>query len=437
MRLLRHQMRMWSLCARRLRENNAVTLAAALAFRTIFALVPTLVLAYVVLKPFGALNMQSQVRGLLGRAGLDEVRLVRDEHPERREAPPGATTRPGQDRPARRRPQTLVGHIERMVGRIEQQLTLGVIGPVGVLWLVYSAVALLTGVERSLNRVFDVPRSRRFLHRAMLYWAAVTLVPITFLAARWATGRAADAAAGVPAVGWLLAALARAPTTAVGVFLLAGVYCAIPNTRVRFRFAVSGALVTVVCWFVAQWGFRLFVIHGATRSIYGALALIPLFLIWVYLWWIIFLFGAVLTYAAGNVHALRAGAARPAPQAEPWDLLAVAAVIARSHEDGTGPVSRTELARALSTPAAEIDRLTGALKQMGVISPAGAEAEGFLPTRPPRDVAVADLLGATADEPPRRTARTDRMIAAARRHAAGRLAGLTLADVLAADEGGG
>lgn len=333
MRLLRHQVRMWRLCAQRLRENNAMTLAAAMAFRTIFALIPTLVLAYVALKPFGALDIQSQVRGLLRQGGLDEVRIAGsdgEDAPHRRDAP-ATSTRP--HRPRRDRPRTLVGHVERLVGNVEQKLTLGRIGPIGVLWLIYSAVALLTAVERSLNRVFDAPRSRGFLHRAMLYWAAVTLLPLTFLAAHWATGRVADAADGIPAVGWLLAWLARTPAAAVGVILLAGVYCAMPNTRVRFRYAVSGALVAVICWLIAQWGFRLFVVHAATRSIYGALALLPLFLIWLYLWWIIFLFGAVLTYAAGNVNALRTDdAPRDRPGERPVESASAGAPPPRGQE---------------------------------------------------------------------------------------------------------
>lgn len=441
MRLLRGQLRVYILSVRRLREMNAMTMASALAFRTIFALVPTLVLAYVVLSPLSGADTEQQIRSLLNQAGLGELRVRRAADGPDRQPPPPDTRPDGEDSQRagrRRRPRDLAEGLGRLVAGVERKLTLGAIGPIGGLVLIYSAVALLTAVERSLNRIFDAPRTRPFLHRALLYWSAVTLVPVVFLSARYATGVAVDFVSQAPHFGWLLGGLARVPQWALGVLLLAGVYTALPNARVGFRNAAGGALVAVACWVIGQWAFGLFVVHAGTRSIYGAVALLPLFLIWLYLLWMIFLFGAVLTYAAGSARAFALHGRKDEPCAEAWDLVAAAAVIGRAYESGSGPVSKQRLAVALGLPEHGVSPLIRTLERLGVICPAGRHIEaGFVPARPPSRIKLAELFGVAgpAAEPgaspwPGRTAR---LVDAARARTAAAMDELSLADVIADD----
>jgi len=88
----------------------------------------------------------------------------------------------------------------------------------------------------------------------------------------------------------------------MGILLLAALYKLIPNTRVQYRSAFGGALVAVPLWLLAEWGFRMYVGRVVGRgSFYGALGLLPLFLFWVNLSWLIFLFGAQLAHSAVNL----------------------------------------------------------------------------------------------------------------------------------------
>jgi membrane protein len=91
---------------------------------------------------------------------------------------------------------------------------------------------------------------------------------------------------------WLLAPFL---ITWVGLTVL---YQVVPNCRVRWRDAITGALVAAVLFEFARKGFALYV-HGIAnyRQIYGALAAMPIFLIWVYLSWVIVLLGAILAAA--------------------------------------------------------------------------------------------------------------------------------------------
>jgi membrane protein len=74
-------------------------------------------------------------------------------------------------------------------------------------------------------------------------------------------------------------------------------YVALPNTRVYFRDAVLGAFVAAILFEVAKSGFAYYVSTFSTyQFIYGAVAAVPIFLVWIYVSWLIVLFGAVVSY---------------------------------------------------------------------------------------------------------------------------------------------
>jgi membrane protein len=77
------------------------------------------------------------------------------------------------------------------------------------------------------------------------------------------------------------------------VLAFALLYLAVPNTRVRFRHAVVGSVFTAILFELAKWGFAYFVVHFSSyQLVYGAIATLPVFLIWIYLSWMIILLGA-------------------------------------------------------------------------------------------------------------------------------------------------
>ncbi|HOF18533.1 MAG TPA: hypothetical protein PK082_06460, partial [Phycisphaerae bacterium] len=79
-RLAQYQFHLWRFCLRRLREHNAMAMSAALSFRTIFALVPTLVLAFLALRAAGVMgDARQSLRDLMERGGLTQIALVREE----------------------------------------------------------------------------------------------------------------------------------------------------------------------------------------------------------------------------------------------------------------------------------------------------------------------------------------------------------------------
>ena len=427
-RLVQFQIQMWRFCARRLGANNAMAMSAALSFRTIFAMVPVLVLAVVVMKSVGFAEDGKRVVKEVVLKGLSRTVYLST-------TAPGATSRPsGDSRPAH---VTVADQIESVMETVEKQLTLGRLGPVGAALLIWTALTLLTTVERCLNRIFEAPRSRSTGRRILLYWSAVTLGPLAMLLAVYVADGAVAAFQNVPYLSWLTRWAGRIGSVLVAVALLGALYSLMPNTHVRFRTAAKGAVVAVPLWLLAQWAFRLYVQKVGSQSIYGAIGLLPLFLLWLNLLWLIFLFGAELAHTAANLRRMESTERAERRVLSSWDFLAAALAVARGHLLGRGPVTVNQVAAGLDLPPESAERLLMRLAETDFVTRvADTEAGAFVPARPAGTIRVADVMRAACPdtyETPQHTSAPEvaRAVAAAGKRAGDAMADLTLAEILA------
>jgi len=209
---------------------------------------------------------------------------------------------------------------------------------VGVLVLLFSAVSLMMSIEDAFNRIWRVQVARRAGARFIVYWTALTLGPLLLVAAL-ATSSYALALPFIDAAEAQFSIKARVlsvlPFLLVWSALVAG-YAVIPNRGVRLRHALLGALIAAVLFELAKRGFALYATtYASYQQVYGALAMVPIFIFWIYLSWAIVLFGASLTAS------LTAFDYRPASQRLPRGyelvgLLRVLAHFARAHREGHG-----------------------------------------------------------------------------------------------------
>ncbi len=383
-RFLRTQVELWRFCARRLHENNLGAMSAALSFRTIFALIPTLVLTFLVLKSMGIIeDGKRALREVLDTSGFAQVVAVETVNPE------------GEDETAATEPRvvTAADQIERLVDDVERQLTFARIGPIGALVMIWTAMTLLTTLESSLNRIFGAPRSRALTHRVIMFWSALTLGPVLIMAAVFAGGSAIHLAETLPGIGWLVKAVGWLTPAVVGVLVVAAGYKLIPNTHVRFRAAIGGAIVAVPAWMVARWAFAIyverFVVEG---NLYGVLGLLPLFLIWLNVSWSIFLFGAELAHTATSLRQLRRGENAENLILGPSDWLAVATAIARRFLAGEAPPGRADLVEETGLPPEAVQRMLDPLLEAGLITATASEPSGYLLPRPAEQIPLVAIL---------------------------------------------
>jgi membrane protein len=165
----------------------------------------------------------------------------------------------------------------------------------GIVVLLASALMMMSAIEDRLNRIWRVEKRRSSVSRFLLYWAALTLGPIlvvgglalsSYLFALPILNQAASQFG-------LQARLLRLLPFLITLLAMLLLYMLVPNRRVAWRHAIVGALLAAVLFEFAKWGFALYVSKVPSyQQIYGALAVVPIFLIWIYVSWVIVLLGA-------------------------------------------------------------------------------------------------------------------------------------------------
>ncbi|MBL4865938.1 MAG: YihY family inner membrane protein [Pseudomonadales bacterium] len=171
---------------------------------------------------------------------------------------------------------------------------------VGVAMLFVTSLMMLFRIEKTFNRIWHVPEPRQGLISFLRYWAVLSLGPlllgIGFMISSYITSiKLLSETIELMGIQWLL--LAMLPLMLTG-FAFSLLYIAVPNCKVPIDKGIIGGFGAAVVFELAKKSFSLFIAYFPTyKLVYGAFAVIPLFLIWLYLSWIIVLLGGVFTRA--------------------------------------------------------------------------------------------------------------------------------------------
>jgi membrane protein len=174
---------------------------------------------------------------------------------------------------------------------------------VGIVALAATAVLLLGTIEADLNAIFRVERPRALLGRLLVFWAMISLGPL-LLGASFSLSTyffAATEWLGVDLLTGPLGLLTQSVPTLIIMILLSSFYMAIPNRPISLRAACIGGVSAGFLFATLREIFGWYVATFPTyQNIYGALSVVPIFLVWMYLSWTLVLLGAVLTASLGE-----------------------------------------------------------------------------------------------------------------------------------------
>ncbi len=254
-------------------EREELSLRAmSLVFTTLLAIVPFCALSFSLLKAFGMHNRLAPVL-YEGLRPLGEAEAMRLAH-------------------------GLVGFVDKV--------QVGVLGAVGVVLLLGSAVALIQKVEATFNRIWGIRRQGGFVRRMAEYLALLTMGPVVVIAAmgvlasfagNWLGYALSDNAVGVFLGHWS----ARLLPLVLVVLTFSFLYGFIPNTKVKLKAAFTGGLVAGVLWHAASVVFAQFVTFASTyNALYSGFALGVFALLWLYWSWLILLLGAAVSAQLQN-----------------------------------------------------------------------------------------------------------------------------------------
>jgi len=259
----------------RFRDDRLGLTASSLTFTTTIALVPLITVALAV---FSAFPMFAKFQDVLQKWLIESL------------IPENIA-------------RQVLGYLTQFAGKASR------LGVVGVAVLFTTALALILTIDRTLNNIWRVRRPRALAQRVLVYWAGMTLGPLLLGASLTMTSYAVSASRGVVGVmpggvGVLL--------DIVQFVLLAGgasaLYHYVPNTQVKWSHAWVGGVFVSTAMELAKKLLALYLAKVPTYSVvYGALATVPILLVWIYVAWVIVLLGAVI---AAYLPSLLAGVAR-------------------------------------------------------------------------------------------------------------------------------
>ena len=346
-------------------RNRCILWAAALTYTTVFALIPLLAVTFSLFHVFGGLKgLEEKIRPLILKV------LV-----------PGAQ-------------EKLIGIIESLIER----LNAGAIGAVGTLLVFLAAIFLLGQLEMILNEIWGLKKHRPLFYRLALYWTAITFGPPLLALS-----------IGIPAtlssyraVNWLenyinLDLFTFLPYLFIW-FAFTGIYTFMPNTKVRFLSAAVGGIVGGTVWQIAGIGFTLYTSKILVYSkIYGSLGVIPLFFLWLFISWSIFLMGAELSFAFQNFELLRKGLKIYSPSYKEREYLSFRILLAIGNNFLTdkSPLTLKEIAKQQNLPLNLTKELVSSLLDCNLlIELDGYAQQAYMPARSLDKIKMSDIIHA-------------------------------------------
>lgn len=385
--------------ARRFYADQCLMSASALAYTSLLSLVPLLALMFAVLKGLGA---QSRLEPLLlSRLSLNQETI-----------------------------DLIIGYIDRT--------NVSTLGALGAAMLILTVISVLGTIESSFNHIWRVTQPRGMWRQITDYLGVVLLTPLLLLA-----GVAITSASQVQAIlQWILGinyvgpAATRVLTLSPIIVNAAGLgilYAVMPNRRPAWRPIVISALIAGIAWQIVQWSYLILQVGVARNdAIYGALAQLPVTLVWLYVSWTIVLGGAeIAALLEFGAEAWRTARDAPDAQAVALHLLLLAA---DEFERGGRGIEPRVVARQLGVRIDAVQPVAATLCELGWLVGIDGDPDRVVLARAPAVIELGEMAALTRGEwvPPHTDPRATAALARIEDKRPSLWGGATLADLMSA-----
>ena len=341
---------------KRFYSDRGLEAAAALTYTSLLSLVPLMALMFAVLKGLGAQRRLEPL--LLSKLSLD----------------PEVT--------------------ERLLEWIDHT-NVGTLGALGAVFLIFTVISVLGSIESIFNLVWRVRHGRTWWRKVTDYVSVVLLIPFLLLFAVGMTSALREQAIlrallDIDVVHGVVLFLLGLTPIAINVIALAILYAVMPNRRPHAASILVAALVAGCAWQVVQNAYVSLQIGVARASaIYGALAQLPVTLVWIYVSWAVVLAGAQLAAVIEFGPEPEDEGARDVSR---WAVALHVLIRAAEHfRDGRGPVGLGEVARDLEVSSDVVAECVQHLCEAGTIAPTGDDQECFVLARDPAAISLSLL----------------------------------------------
>jgi membrane protein len=278
-----------------------------------------------------------------------------------------------------------------------ENIRAGTLGPPALALLVVTIISVMGNIEFSFNHIWGIRKSRSIWRKFSDYLSVIIVVPLLItagvgIAAVLRSHAMVETVFQFHFIQNLFWHSVNRLLVCVGFTFL---YLFMPNKRIRFTAALLGGLVAGLLWQAALWGYITFQV-GFVRyaAIYGALASIPINLVWIYISWNIVLLGAEISFAVQNV---RTFSGEEEALSRSWayrELVAVNLLVRiaeRFQKGGKAPVPE-ELAEGLEVPIRLVNQTLEQMTRGGVVSEVAGERPGYQPARDLEQLTLEEVI---------------------------------------------
>ncbi len=366
---LLHQAQLVTLVARDFVADRCMLRASALTYASLLSIVPLLALMFSVLKGFGVQNSLEPL--ILQRIAVGSQEIV----------------------------DNIITYINNT--------NFGRLGTVGLVVLVMSVLALLSNIEESFNHIWGVRETRSLMRRFADYFSVVIFGPLFVIAAVSMTATLQTQGflqhlMSLAFVGKLIFLLFKILPYVAMWAAFTFLYVFMPNIKVQIRSALIGGIIGGTLWQIGQWGYVHFQVGVARyNAIYGTLAALPIFMVWIYFSWLIVLLGLEVTYASQNLKTIRQEfrGGNVNFSSRERVALTVLLVLSGAFLRGERPWSRERIGEELELPPRLVRGILDDLVRLGFVSVVqGEEEEAYQPGRSPETIEVFAVLRALRED---------------------------------------
>ncbi len=316
------QLKILTISVRGFFENRVALQSAALTFYTIMAVVPLAAIVFAISKGFG---MYEQLHATLLNTFENQEEVI----------------------------NWILGFAEKAINTTKG----GVLGSIGIVFLLWSVIKVMNNIEKAFNRVWQVKKSRPWARKFTDYLAVLIIVPILLVAAStisYTIRYHLDALTeNIPILSNLSTWFGFLLPYLLLICMFTVVYMVIPFTKVRVAPAFYAAVITGIAFLLLQ---NLYVYTQLSVSkynaIYAAFAILPLFLLWVNISWTIVLLGAELSFAYQNVerYSYELTSKHISPFQRKLAALMITHTTVKNFIDSKPPLSSNDLSEKLKLP---------------------------------------------------------------------------------------
>jgi membrane protein len=353
------QLRLILLAAHGIRENRMQLRASALTYYTLLAIVPIMAMGFAIAKGFGFESSLEQ-RLLQEFPGHEEVMTQ------------------------------VVTYAHNLLERTKG----GMMAGIGIMILFWAAINVLSHLERSLNDIWNVKKSRSIWRKFSDYLTIMILSPVLVILASSVTVYIKTQVTTIVNEVTLLGGLSpliyflfKLLPFFIIWMLFSLIYLLMPNTKVRFRSGLLAGFIAGALYQILQHTYINFqFLIAKYNAIYGSFAALPLFLIWLHLSWMIVFFGAEVSFAHQNINAFEFDqeSRRISFDMKKRLALMLSHLVVRRFAEAKKPLTMVQMAERLELPIRLVQRIVGDLTEINILT----EVESNEPEEPAYQPAV-------------------------------------------------